>query len=308
MRRTARALSVAAVAGTVLGALAPAASAVTVPGSAGAWASPSPCASPAGGHGWQGHASRSAAPSPAGADTHEAGESGAGTLVEEFTEADLYGAESLDASEGLMPGEAGEADPLASEPAEEPPAALDPAGSGDTAWEELIPDADAEAEAEERAGTQGAEGAPGAVATAADPGAADPDATDPYATDPHGADPYAADTGTTDHKAPPRTAVEPEATGPEADPFRTAPPRPTTSPTASHKPAPGHPTHNPPPTHEPTTTPCPSPTAHQGVQAGGGGAFTDSVPAQVAGGLLIAGAFGAAAHRLHRRRTGRARG
>ncbi|MEV7017832.1 hypothetical protein [Streptomyces sp. NPDC093991] len=313
MRRTARALSVAAVAGTVLGALAPAASAVTVPGSAGAWASPSPCASPTGGHGWQGHASRSAAPSPAGTGTHEAGESGAGTLVEEFTEADLYGAESLDASEDVTPGEAGEADPLVPEPAEEPPAALDPAGSGDTAWEELIPDADAEAEAEERAGTEGAEGVPGAVATAADPGAAHPGATDPYATDshttdPYGADPYAAGTGTTDHKAPPRTAVEPEATGPQADPLRTAPPGPTTSPTASHKPTPGHPTHNPPPTHGPTTTPCPSPTAHQGVQAGGGGAFTDSVPAQVAGGLLIAGAFGAAAHRLHRRRTGRARG
>ncbi|CAM5704625.1 hypothetical protein SALBM217S_00547 [Streptomyces griseoloalbus] len=42
MRRTARALSVAAVAGTVLGALAPAASALTVPGGMGAWASPSP--------------------------------------------------------------------------------------------------------------------------------------------------------------------------------------------------------------------------------------------------------------------------
>lgn len=42
-----------------------------------------------------------------------------------------------------------------------------------------------------------------------------------------------------------------------------------------------------------------------GVHAGQGGAFTDSVPAMVAGGLLIAGAFGAAAHRLRQRFTGR---
>jgi hypothetical protein len=37
-----------------------------------------------------------------------------------------------------------------------------------------------------------------------------------------------------------------------------------------------------------------------GVQAGTGGAFTDSVPALVAGGLLIAGAFGGAVYRLRR--------
>ncbi|MEG3626677.1 hypothetical protein [Streptomyces poriticola] len=47
-------------------------------------------------------------------------------------------------------------------------------------------------------------------------------------------------------------------------------------------------------------------TAHpQGVHAGAGGAFTDSVPALVAGGALIAGAGGLAAHRLLR---GRGRG
>ncbi|MDL5204745.1 hypothetical protein [Streptomyces sp. ALI-76-A] len=39
----------------------------------------------------------------------------------------------------------------------------------------------------------------------------------------------------------------------------------------------------------------------RGVRAGAGGAFTDSVPALVAGGLLIAGAFGAAVHRLRRK-------
>ncbi|WP_171109457.1 MULTISPECIES: hypothetical protein [Streptomyces] len=40
-----------------------------------------------------------------------------------------------------------------------------------------------------------------------------------------------------------------------------------------------------------------------GVQAGWGGAFSESVPALVAGGLLIAGALGAAGHRLWRRDT-----
>ncbi|MEV6739541.1 hypothetical protein AB0N14_22450 [Streptomyces sp. NPDC051104] len=38
--------------------------------------------------------------------------------------------------------------------------------------------------------------------------------------------------------------------------------------------------------------------AQHGVHAGEGGAFTDSVPALAAGGLLIAGALGAAVHRL----------
>ncbi|MFI9819687.1 hypothetical protein ACIHFC_04290 [Streptomyces sp. NPDC052013] len=45
-----------------------------------------------------------------------------------------------------------------------------------------------------------------------------------------------------------------------------------------------------------------------GVHAGGGGSFTDSVPALAAGGLLIAGAFGAAAHRLYRRKDSRTHG
>ncbi|CAM5710180.1 hypothetical protein SPURM210S_03780 [Streptomyces purpurascens] len=42
----------------------------------------------------------------------------------------------------------------------------------------------------------------------------------------------------------------------------------------------------------------------RGVRAGDGGAFTgNSVPALVAGGLLIAGVFGAAAHRLRNRES-----
>ncbi|MER6415665.1 hypothetical protein [Streptomyces humidus] len=46
---------------------------------------------------------------------------------------------------------------------------------------------------------------------------------------------------------------------------------------------------------------CAPATVDHGVRAGEGGAFTDSVPALVAGGLLIAGALGAAVHRLRRR-------
>ncbi|WP_329222405.1 hypothetical protein OG352_34745 [Streptomyces sp. NBC_01485] len=46
---------------------------------------------------------------------------------------------------------------------------------------------------------------------------------------------------------------------------------------------------------------CAPATVEHGVQAGEGGTFTDSVPALVAGGLLIAGALGAAVHRLRRR-------
>ncbi|WP_406005894.1 hypothetical protein OG440_06680 [Streptomyces sp. NBC_00637] len=46
---------------------------------------------------------------------------------------------------------------------------------------------------------------------------------------------------------------------------------------------------------------CAPATVEHGVQAGEGGAFTDSVPALAAGGLLIAGALGAAVHRLRRR-------
>lgn len=46
---------------------------------------------------------------------------------------------------------------------------------------------------------------------------------------------------------------------------------------------------------------CTTAPLQHGVRAGAGGAFSDSVPALVAGGLLIAGAFGAAVHRLRRR-------
>ncbi|MEU6148125.1 hypothetical protein ABZ848_48305 [Streptomyces sp. NPDC047081] len=52
---------------------------------------------------------------------------------------------------------------------------------------------------------------------------------------------------------------------------------------------------------EPRTDPCDAAVIQRGVRAGEGGTFTDSVPALVGGGVLIAGALGAAAHRLRRR-------
>ncbi|CAL9577871.1 hypothetical protein SUDANB58_04973 [Streptomyces sp. enrichment culture] len=45
--------------------------------------------------------------------------------------------------------------------------------------------------------------------------------------------------------------------------------------------------------------PCGGAGVPRGVRAGQGGAFAGSVPALVAGGVLMAGAMGAAAHRLH---------
>lgn len=83
--------------------------------------------------------------------------------------------------------------------------------------------------------------------------------------------------------------------------------------TVAHGSGPHKPTHQ--PSHRPTRKPCPEPSHHRGqhhgecdaaavqrgVRAGDGGAFTDSVPALVAGGVLIAGAFGAALHRLRNR-------
>jgi hypothetical protein len=82
-----------------------------------------------------------------------------------------------------------------------------------------------------------------------------------------------------------------------------------------HKPS-HEPSHR--PTHEPCpdeardeprdepwhqSTECAGAVVQRGVRAGDGGAFSDSVPALVAGGVLIAGAFGAAVHRLRNRES-----
>ncbi|MGW5615345.1 hypothetical protein [Streptomyces sp. NPDC003877] len=83
--------------------------------------------------------------------------------------------------------------------------------------------------------------------------------------------------------------------------------------TVAHGTGPHPPSHR--PTHKPPHHPCPTPSHHhephptacgeapvqRGVRAGGGGTFTDSVPALVIGGVLIAGACGAAVHRLRNR-------
>ncbi|CAL9623527.1 hypothetical protein SUDANB108_05926 [Streptomyces sp. enrichment culture] len=86
--------------------------------------------------------------------------------------------------------------------------------------------------------------------------------------------------------------------------------------TVTHGTHPHPPSHR--PGHKPPHHPCPEPTHHReprptacaeapvqrGVRAGDGGAFSDSVPALVAGGVLIAGALGAAVHRLRNRESG----
>ncbi|MET9735886.1 hypothetical protein ABZZ79_36265 [Streptomyces sp. NPDC006458] len=57
---------------------------------------------------------------------------------------------------------------------------------------------------------------------------------------------------------------------------------------------------------EPHSGTCPpAPPVQRGVRAGEGGAFTDSVPALVAGGFFIAVAAGGAVYRLRRRTPGR---
>ncbi|MER6620755.1 hypothetical protein [Streptomyces sp. NPDC000931] len=240
MRRTARALSLAAATGAALAALAPAASAGTVPDDGTSWGStsPSPCPQPEG-HEWE----PDAALAPAGPEA----------VVPKST--------ALDDLESDLESD------LDAGPDAEPDAGLD---------------ADAEPGADAGPGF-GAEIPAPQESDLADPEAADPEAADPEAADPEAADPYPAD---------------PEAAEPEA--LRSGS-------TASRAPASRAPGPKPEPTGS-KGTPCPTAPAHQGVHAGAGGAFTDSVPALAAGGLLIAGAFGAAAHRVYRDRTTRADG
>lgn len=75
----------------------------------------------------------------------------------------------------------------------------------------------------------------------------------------------------------------------------------------AHRPCPDEPLDGPrdepldEPRHHPTD--CGGAVVQRGVRAGDGGAFSDSVPALVAGGVLIAGAFGAAVHRLRNRES-----
>ncbi|GLW49540.1 hypothetical protein Stsp02_52010 [Streptomyces sp. NBRC 14336] len=65
----------------------------------------------------------------------------------------------------------------------------------------------------------------------------------------------------------------------------------------------GHTSHPPRPcATEPHRESCPPAVIQRGVHAGQGGAFTDSVPALIAGGTLIAAAAGGAGYRLWRRK------
>jgi hypothetical protein len=99
-----------------------------------------------------------------------------------------------------------------------------------------------------------------------------------------------------------------ESTAPRAGSDTHGTPCATTRPANPSKPGCPEPTAAPRGGSAPQGTPCGGGTAEHGVQAGTGGTFGDSVPALVAGGLVIAGACGAAAHRLRlhlRGETGR---
>ncbi|WP_328437623.1 hypothetical protein [Streptomyces sp. NBC_00444] len=93
---------------------------------------------------------------------------------------------------------------------------------------------------------------------------------------------------------------------PTPTPCPTGKPCPEPTPTACHT---GQPCPSPPDPSCHTSKPCPDPhdtscggaVIEHGVHAGDGGAFNDSVPALVAGGVLIVGAFGGAAYRLWRK-------
>ncbi|MEU5523740.1 hypothetical protein ABZ759_24555 [Streptomyces sp. NPDC047860] len=275
MRRTARALSLAAVAGTFLGVLVPAASAGTAPGSGPSWgtASHSPCPEPGGHvgeHAWEGHTSESTAPGKStapGAAQPEASKSGAWEPDSLEPDSSEPGASEPDSLES----DALELETLETETLEEEVLEPDAALPEGTALDELVPDAVPEEDA----------GIPAPAGSEAD----DSKALDYKAKESKPAEP----TTTVPPKPVKPKPVEPKptATKPTATKSTHCTPTPTT-----------HPTHPTDPTH-------PTPPAHHGVHAGGGGAFTDSVPALAAGGLLIAGAFGAAAHRLYRDRTPR---
>ncbi|MFF5157620.1 hypothetical protein ACFY3N_15425 [Streptomyces sp. NPDC000348] len=231
MRRTARALSLAAATGAALAALAPAVSAGTVPDDGASWgtASHAPCPEP------EEPAWEPDAPEPAGS----------GAVVPKGTAPDGPDA-GLDAGEGTGL-DAGE-------------------GTGLDAGEGTGLDAG------EGTGLDAGEGT--------------------------GLD-AEADTGLDTGPGSEAEIPAPEENGP-AGPGAVGPKAPKPGPGGSRAPGPRP--------GEPTATPCPGAPAHHGVHAGGGGAFTDSVPALAAGGLLIAGAFGAAAHRVYRDRTTRADG
>ncbi|MEU5389732.1 hypothetical protein [Streptomyces tibetensis] len=157
---------------------------------------------------------------------------------------------------------------------------------------------DPDAEGEDSASTD-AEGEDSAWTDAEgeDPARTDAEGEDPARTDAEGEDPAWTVDGTC-----------PAAPGGEGTPWSAT--FTVTHGSAPHEPSqwPAHPpTHKPcpePPHHrEPRATECEPAAVQRGVRAGDGGAFTDSVPALVAGGVLIAGAFGAAVHRLRNRKT-----
>ncbi|MEZ7005991.1 hypothetical protein [Streptomyces sp. AD55] len=242
-------------------------------------------------------------------------------------------------ADAAVPGPAA-TDPLPCAPVPAIPDADPPAPGEDPAAWRTLPGADGAAPAS--AGTPRALAAagtapgPGAAGTAApDPDAGAPDAR---ARDAYGLPADDEDDGLLVPGAPgPDRAADggcPPVSGDDAwgtEPGEDAPwsatsalPQGTTRPTCPAHPPPGEPCGPPAPPCPPAphgqshATPaphgrsggaapdgsCATAAPEHGVRAGQGGAFEGSVPALAAGGVLIAGALGGAAHRLRPRRGG----
>ncbi|WP_159394713.1 hypothetical protein [Streptomyces sp. H-KF8] len=166
---------------------------------------------------------------------------------------------------------------------------------------------DAGSPADGAPGTLGAFGAPDTVGTAGEGPARTVEGTCPAAPGEKGEPWNAAFTVAARHPGGSGATPPSHEPSPSHKPFPPRKPSPSYEPSPSRKPSP-------PPA--PSSSACSGPErAHcgrsevpRGVRAGAGGGFTDSVPALVAGGLLIAAAFGAAAHRLYRDRSTRTDG
>ncbi|GAA0652895.1 hypothetical protein GCM10009535_34110 [Streptomyces thermocarboxydovorans] len=255
MRRTVRALSLAAAAGTALGVLAPVASASPfAPPERDA--APSATCPPQQGHqSWQGQSGsaeeKEAEDKKGQKEQKDQKEQKKAKDAEAGLEAELDSLETeiLDAEEELSAQEHDTLIPDDTDDTDDSDDTDDADDSGGTSADETVPQSG---------------GAAGLLSEEPDTPATDESlaADEPLAAD----DPLAAEDA---------TRLWESGAG-----------KPTAKPSASHGKDPD----------------CDRPRAPGGVHAGDGGSLTDSVPALAAGGLLIAGAFGAAAHRLLGRR------
>jgi hypothetical protein len=217
-----------------------------------------------------------------------------------------------DAGDVPAPGEDSTSEPAAGEPEADEPVAEEPVVEEPVAEEPVV---DEPASGEPAAGEDPANG-PAADEDATDEDATDEDATDADATlaDTAGEDGAVEDT-TAGHAAGKDSAWTvdgtcPAASGAEGKPWSATFTVPASGSGGREGGSDGSGGGSSGAVH--SATPCPDPkdpgcgtaVVQRGVRAGAGGAFGVSVPALVVGGLLIAGALGAAAHRLYGKASG----